>query len=72
MDIHTAAKYMDLGYRARRRSWKPDVYICFWGASIIRGPEGSSACLSIKNLLSDDWEIITTNIVGHFPIEYGD
>jgi hypothetical protein len=72
MDIHTAAKYMDLGYRARRRSWKPDVYIYFWGASIIRGPEGSSACLSIKNLLSDDWEIITTNIVGHFPIEYGD
>lgn len=73
MNISTAAKYMQLGYRIRRRAWVALSYAynlhgAMWGKGKIVGEFPLS--LSVIDLLADDWEVITEGIVKNFPITY--
>ena len=66
MDIQTAAKYAQEGYRITRTSWGPDVWIS--ADTLRRHPVD----FSLDDLLADDWQIITDGIVRDFPITYSD
>lgn len=73
MNIQTAAKYMQHGYRVRRPS-DPDIaYLYYhqdrlWAHSLFLGT--LPICLLMEDILADDWELITDGIVSHFPLEY--
>jgi hypothetical protein len=89
MNIYTAAKYLEIGYRIRRSSWEPEEHISEC-AEMLQMTEvnfsntydkkakkfvqeryisdGHNANLGLKDLLADDWEIITVNIRKHFNI----
>ena len=58
MDIHTAAKYMKHGYRIRRPHWPDSLY------------RDENDVYSLAELLYDDWEIITQDIIKDFPLTY--
>lgn len=66
MNIHIAAKYMQLGYRIRRASWtifnSTDPWISWETMTFHK--------LTKNDLVADDWEIITKGIVKNFPIIY--
>jgi len=73
MDIHTAAKYMEQGYRIKRDSdpdmlylyYKDDaLWICYNFVGHL------PAHILIEDLLATDWELITDNIISYFPITY--
>jgi hypothetical protein len=73
MDISTAAQYMKLGYRVRRTGWDIFDYVYstesgFYGKT----KDGQSMFIDfgIKDLVADDWEVITSGIISHFPITY--
>jgi hypothetical protein len=66
MDIQTAAKYADVGYRIRRTSWEPDEWVS--EETLRRHP----ISFTLPDLLADDWVIITDGIVADFPITYSD
>lgn len=76
MDIHTAAKYMSSGYRIRRASWDTIDYIYDFHGRIMGSFTNSctlgtfSLSLLPKDLLADDWEVITEGIIKHFPVTY--
>jgi hypothetical protein len=62
MDIYTAAKYMQIGYRIRRTSWRNRYYIS-WDEMLFTK-------LFREDLVADDWEVITQGIIRDFPITY--
>ncbi len=64
MDIITAFKYRECGYRIRRIVWAPLYYVFPTTMKYTK--------LSTKDVLADDWEIITDGIVKEFPIVYSD
>lgn len=66
MDIHTAAHYMRSGYRIRRASWDPESWIS--EEAMRRYP----VTFVLRDLLADDWEVITQGIVKDFPLTYAD
>ena len=78
MDIHTAAKYMKLGYRIKRETEIftidstiiPPVKVPF--TKVIVMDENTYQLLGLEDLLATDWEIITEGIVKDFPITYSD
>lgn len=63
MDIQTAAKYMQHGYRIKRASWRGK-----WLSQDVLLDEYKQ----LENLLADDWEVITEGVVEDFPITYAD
>lgn len=67
MNIQTAAQYMRQGYRIRRPNWAYDEWM-----DNANFQDGMSFPFYRDELLADDWEIITDNIVGWFPITYSD
>ena len=72
MDIHTAAKYMSLGYRITRL-WSVVSYMYnFHGHIRAVDYDGNdfSLSFSMHDLLANDWEIITEGIIKEFPIIY--
>lgn len=75
MDIHTAAQYMQHGYRIRRPS-RPDLSFLYcqgdalWELSTTVGH--LPTYLLLEDLLATDWELITEGIVKYFPITYED
>jgi len=62
MDIHIAAKYMNLGYRIRRPDWNADMFLDSHSMIFTK--------LVLAELLAEDWEIITEGIIQEFPIRY--
>lgn len=66
MDIQTAAKYMEHGYRVRRPHWDEKVWLSKEAMMHF------STYLAFYDLLADDWEIITEGIVKDFPLTYSD
>lgn len=61
MNIQSAAAYAKQGYRVRRTSWAKDAFM------------EPVSYLLVDDLLADDWEIITENIIENFPtITYSD
>ena len=60
MDFLTAAKYMKLGYRIRRESWK-DGYV--EGYELV-AKDRSGYCWHIDrdDVLADDWDIVRDNL----------
>jgi len=78
MNIHTAAGYMQHGYRIKRAAWTAVDYI-YDSSGRIMG-SFSNACtkgdfslsLSTSDLLADDWELITEGVSGYFPVTYED
>ena len=62
INIHIAAKYMQLGYRIRRPSWR---FLSWISWSYV-------AKLTRDDLLADDWEIVIDGIIQDFPITYQD
>jgi hypothetical protein len=75
MDIHTAAKYLEIGYRIRRRAWVMATYVYEVQGDLWAHSPNSSSCtytLDVHDLLGTDWEIITEGIVKDFPITYSD
>lgn len=64
MGIVAAFKYRQLGYRIRRDAWAEKYFL--WPNSM------AHARLSAKDILADDWEIITEGIIKDFPITYSD
>ncbi len=81
MDIHTAAKYMQHGYRVRRSSWEQggfiydDRYFISHVSLVNDGLDGKRPFESdwmpeSEDLVADDWELITEGIVSHFPVTY--
>jgi hypothetical protein len=60
MDIQTAAKYADVGYRIKRASWDLNEWI---SEEILRRHPIS---FTLPDLLANDWEIITVGIVKDF------
>lgn len=63
MNIQTAAKYMDLGYRITRPGLVYHPFTWLYGDPIT---------LTLEELLADDWEIIKDGIVEEFPVLYED
>jgi hypothetical protein len=72
MDIHTAAKYMKLGYRVNRTGWTAVVYAYNFHGTIWVAPGNFILSFGMNDLLADDWEVITDGIVQDFPITYQD
>lgn len=66
MDIHTAAHYMRSGYRIRRTVWDPKSWI---SEDLMRR---SPITFVLRDLLADDWEVITEGVVKDFPLTYAD
>lgn len=64
MDIVTAFKYRECGYRIRRTAWVTGMYLDHHNFTYIK--------LFAEDVLCDDWEIITEGIVKDFPITYSD
>lgn len=64
MDIHTAAQYMQHGYRIRRTGWQHLDWISPENFVFIK--------LQLEDLLANDWELITDGVVGYFPVTYSD
>lgn len=62
MDIHTAAKYMNLGYRIRRPGWRSNMFMDRDSMIFTK--------LVLEELLVEDWEIVIEGITSHFPINY--
>ena len=62
MDIVTAFTYRVAGYRIRRTSWAPLYYVDPFNMTYTK--------LSTKDVLADDWIIITEGIEIYFPITY--
>ena len=61
MNIQSAAAYVKQGYRIRRSLWDKDAFM------------EPMSILLIDDLLANDWEIITANIIRNFPtIIYSD
>ena len=58
MDIVTAFIYHKCGYRIRRPTWGRLYYYT------------SKSKLAAKDVLANDWEIITSGIIKDFPITY--
>jgi hypothetical protein len=56
MDIISAFIYFKQGYRIKRPKHQWYFHIC--------------QQLSSEDILSNDWEILTENIIQHFPITY--
>lgn len=59
MDFVTAVRYAKIGYRIKRAIWSEERYL------------SADAELDgyrwIDNVLADDWEIVTEEIVEEFP-----
>jgi hypothetical protein len=79
MDIQTAARYMQHGYRVRLPSWSDGVFLRTDLISMFAKCEfRSKVRISViwvpgqEELLSDDWEVITDGIVKDFPLTYAD
>lgn len=75
MDIHTAAKYMQHGYRVKRAGWQMIEYVYHTESGIsgkIKDGGHMFVDFSLKDLLADDWELITEGIIKDFPITYSD
>lgn len=76
MDITTAAKYLQLGYRIKRASWEYVAYAYGFAGNLFgfskTGQYPFSLSLSPADLLADDWEVLTEGIVRNFPIIYSD
>lgn len=78
MDIHTAAKYMKLGYRVKRETEIytidstiiPPVKVPF--TKVISMDDNSYQLLGLEDLLATDWELITEGIIKDFPVTYQD
>lgn len=66
MDIRTAAHYMSVGYRVRRVAWSKKNWISE------RSMRQHPTSFMNYDLLADDWEIITDDVVSYFPIQYAD
>lgn len=64
MDIVTAFKYRECGYRIRRKAWVHIHYIDHHNFTYIK--------LFADDVLADDWEVITDGIIKDFPITYSD
>jgi hypothetical protein len=62
MDIHLAAKYMNLGYRIRRPDWNANMFLDSYSMIFKK--------LVLAELLAEDWEVITQGIIKDFPITY--
>lgn len=60
MDIHTAAKYMQHGYRIRRAIWRGK-----WISQDVPLDEYRQ----LENLLADDWEIDFTDMISDYGLE---
>jgi hypothetical protein len=61
MNIQDAARYMELGYRARRQSDVPLIFGRYGGENWIDDEHIIS--LTIDDLLADDWEVVFDGIV---------
>lgn len=83
MDIHTAALYMQHGYRVRHAGWITGCYLYKEGLSIrVNYVQTYGGGVNISSqgewhpilfeLTSDGWEIITEGIVKDFPLTYKD
>lgn len=76
MDIHTAAKYMQHGYRVKRETEIytidstiiPAIKVPF--TKVLSIDENSYQFLGLEDLLATDWELITEGITNHFPVTY--
>lgn len=68
MDIVTAFKYRECGYRIRRNGWAPLHYV--------EPTTMQYTKLSTKDVLANDWEIITENVKTHLnkngSVDYSD
>lgn len=65
MDIQTAARYMQLGYRIKRKGWNSQSYV-------ISIPAHQINEFHTDDLVANDWEVITEGIVDHFKLIYED
>lgn len=65
MDIQSAAKYMAQGYRIKRARWNALSYC-------VSVPAHQMNEFHTEDLIADDWEVIVSGIIGHFPITYQD
>jgi hypothetical protein len=61
MDIHSAAFYLQQGYRIKRPEW---------GDSYMSCDNMGGGSLSIDELLAKDWELVLEDIISYFPIKY--
>ena len=76
MNIQAAAKYLEQGYRIRRKAWAGVMYAFItypgehnvWGFTDFAGK--FSLSLDVDDLLADDWVVITEGIIKDFPITY--
>jgi hypothetical protein len=62
MDIITAFKYRECGYRIRRTAWA--LYAHVHPTSMVM------THLSTEDVLADDWELVTEGIIKDFPLTY--
>lgn len=62
MDIVTAFKYRECGYRIRRACWVKSMYLDHHNFTYIK--------LMADDVLGDDWEVVTEGILKDFPITY--
>ncbi len=83
MDIQTAIKYMQHGYRVRRPDWDGECYLYpEYNGRIghkvrVLHPSPAPDTFDwdmwnprIVDMVADDWEIITDGIVTDFPLIY--
>ena len=76
MDIHTAAKYMKLGYRVKRETEiytidstiNPPVKVPF--TKVLSMDDSTYQILGLEDLLATDWELVTEGIIKDFPVTY--
>lgn len=66
MDIITAFKYLECGYRIRRNIWDQNVWIS--SNTFI----SSALVLKVEDVLAEDWSIILDGIIKDFPPTYKD
>ena len=81
MDINTAAKYMEQGYRIRHAGWIPGCYLFkdgleikvnyvqTYGGGVYHNTQGAWRPIAFE-LTSDGWELITEGVIKHFPVTY--
>ena len=65
MDIVTAFRYRECGYRIRRIGWRGSLHY-------IHPTRMTYTKLSTEDVLAEDWIILTDGITIQFPITYSD
>ena len=62
MDIQSAYKYLAAGFRIRRTEWARNYFL---------HNKLHYTNLTQEDVLAEDWEIMTENIIKEYPITYG-